>query len=1210
MSVVDPHLVTKTCLRICVFIMLVTGLLVGLMNTYVEAQGTTGTILGTVTDSSGGAVPDATVRITNTGTSATQVITSDAQGRYSVPDLPVGDYQVGTEKSGFQNVVHQGITLSAGANVVVDFSLPVGQVAQTVTVQGNVTQVETSSAAISSTVEPQQMRDLPLNGRDFEQLILLAPGAVQQTGGNTTANSFVGFQPYWSVSGSRSNGQGELLDGTDIQNYENRGSGSGILGTTLGVDAITEFQLLTHGYGAQYGGNGVVVNAVTRSGTNDYHGSAYEFVRNAAMDARNFFNVQNPPFSKNQYGATLGGPIKKNKMFFFVNYEGINQNTGETVINTLPDALAQSGVIPIPSTGVPAACTTTGEAAGLMNCGLGSPNAAKFAVIQPYLNLYPSLGASSPVMSQNQAWEKVTLGNPVDLGNGTEQMAVTAQSPGMENYVVGRYDWTMSEKDSLFARYVFDGASLKDPFYNSWPMFPEYDRTRNQFTTIGQKHIVSNDLINSLQGGYTRTFINIEEQSAPGSPLNYNGDMFVNAGEPVVDGTLGVGSGVTGFMTPLDVFRDAQNKISLSDDLFWIKGAHSLRFGGGLIRIQTNNLHPYPSDGQWSFSSLTNFMLDTPSSYTGACNYYNTVHPMPGCVEANGSPDPFPSAQHDARETDFAMYVQDDWRVSSTLTLNLGLRYAPTTDPWDAMNTIYQLVPVPYGSNGNLPPSLGTPAPTSFTAEHNFMLRNDSFHNIDPRIGLAWDPFKDHKTSVRAAYGIYHIVMAARDYAYGESFGPPFTVQAQTTNLSSFPLAFQTAAASQISITYGINPYDTTPYMQQYNLSIQRQVMKNTVLTVAYVGSHGTHLLAQQDMNPPVALGQAGAISLANGQSLWPSFSGQTQSLVFTSGTGTNTGNGVFTCASAGGCTLATASGQPIVDPSTGLESYAHVLQSGTSYSIQANTRVNPNFANINGAASESNSSYNALQAGLVRQLSSNLSLQVSYTYSECMDISSGNEGYDSGHVPEDTYDPGLDRGPCVFMTRHNLTTNGLYLLPFTRNRLVSGWQIGGIFSFFTGEPVNGPTIGYNQGADIIPADQEQRPNYSASAPGCNGQPLRPNPVTGNGVFWYNPACFTVPITGEPGNLGRSAFFGPDSTTLSLSLQKNTRISERLNLQLRAEFFNVLNNVNFGTPAGSFSQGSTASAATVITGTPNATFGQITTAAAPRQIQLSVKMLF
>ncbi len=473
-------------LRLVYALALSVGLLVGASDIRLAAQGTTGTILGTVTDASGGTVPEATVTLTNTGTNATQTVVSDAQGRYRFPDLPVGQYQIETKRNGFAAVVHTGITLDPGANVVVDFALRVGQVAQTVTVEGDISQVETTSSAISTTVEPTQMRDLPLNGRNFEELILLAPGVVNETGAGAAKNSYVGFGNYWSVSGSRANGQGELLDGTEVQDYQDRGSGSGILGTTLGIDAISEFQMLTNTYGAQFGGNGSVVNAVTRSGTNSLHGSVYEFLRNSALDSTTFPATTKQPFQKNQFGGTLGGPIKKDKMFFFVNYEGIRQATGQTNLRTVPDANALNGIIPEPSTGLTQNCSVVpGTKPVMENCGVGSPNAATFTnIIQPYLNLY------SPFTNLPGAIE-------LSPANGTEQIHVNANSPAREDYVMGRYDWTISQSDSLFARYLFDNANLTEPFYGGFPQWPNFDRTRNQFTTVGEKHLFSSSLIHS-----------------------------------------------------------------------------------------------------------------------------------------------------------------------------------------------------------------------------------------------------------------------------------------------------------------------------------------------------------------------------------------------------------------------------------------------------------------------------------------------------------------------------------------------------------------------------------------------------------------------------------------------------------------------------------------------------------------------------------------
>jgi Carboxypeptidase regulatory-like domain len=267
------------------------AVLFSMLVTLVKAQTTTATIVGTVNDSSGSAVPEAKVQVRNSGTGAIQVTTTDSQGRYRAPALPVGDYEVQTEKDGFQTAIRKGVTLNVGAEVVIDFSLAVGQVTQTVTVEAEVSQVETTSATLSNLVEPVQMRELPLNGRDFEQLVLLAPGVtVMQAIGFTNTH---GMGNSFSVSGSRPTGQWEILDDNDVLNFVNRNSGSGVLGTSLGVDAIAEFQVLTNTYSAQYGGNGAVINSVTKSGTNNLHGSAYEFFRNSALDARNYFDPAN-----------------------------------------------------------------------------------------------------------------------------------------------------------------------------------------------------------------------------------------------------------------------------------------------------------------------------------------------------------------------------------------------------------------------------------------------------------------------------------------------------------------------------------------------------------------------------------------------------------------------------------------------------------------------------------------------------------------------------------------------------------------------------------------------------------------------------------------------------------------------------------------------------------------------------------------------------
>ena len=346
------------------------------------------------------------------------------------------------------------------------------------------------------------------------------------------------------------------------------------------------------------------------------------------------------------------------------------------------------------------------------------------------------------------------------------------------------------------------------------------------------------------------------------------------------------------------------------------------------------------------------------------------------------------------------------------------------------------------------------------------MLRNPSLHNIDPRIGVAWDPFKDHKTSVRAGYGVYHAVLQARDYAYGGFYTFPYVAATQTSLAQlKFPTPFTSPVTGAISATYGMNPYATTPYLQQWNLSVQREIMRNTVVTVAYVGSHGVHLLEQAEENPPAPAGgetlpgagtscglsaglACGGISVASGTTIWPSFPGEFQSLVALPGSSSpavyNAANGTITCAA--GCTLATANQQPIIDPATGQPVYSHIVQTGTTtFSVQSNNRLNPFFGAQDGARSTALSHYNALQASFIRRMTNNFSLQVSYTYSDCIDTTSGSNTADGGTNATTTYDLNADRGPCNFMVRQNVTTNGLYELPFTKNQWVAGWQLGGV---------------------------------------------------------------------------------------------------------------------------------------------------------------------
>src|SRR5437773_11464748 len=444
----------------------------------------TAAVSGTVMESSGAVIGDSAIQIRNVGTGITQAVTSDGQGRYRFPDLGIGEYELQAAKTGFQTVVHKGITLTVGSNPVVDFSLPVGQAQQTVTVEGAVSLVETQSTAVGALVESKQMRDLPLNGRNFTQLLTLAPAVTQIPQGAPGAGStFYGNGQKYSIAGSRPSGQAYLLDDQDMTNFWNNGPGAGGLGTALGVEAIAEFQALTNTYSSQFGGNGAVINASSRSGTNGFHGSAYEFLRNDKLEARNFFDTvikpghttaEPPTYHQNQFGGSLGGPIKTDKAFFFANYEGLRKKQIVTNVVTVPGACAHQFLATIASGACGASVTE-------------NSNPAVRQAVRNAMALYPL---------PNYILE---LFGATEAASGTGQALVDDPNIGRQNYFLGRIDHLVSDRSSIFFRYVLDRADRD--FTNNIPYWPEFDRTRDHFVSIEERHVLSSKLVNLVHAG-------------------------------------------------------------------------------------------------------------------------------------------------------------------------------------------------------------------------------------------------------------------------------------------------------------------------------------------------------------------------------------------------------------------------------------------------------------------------------------------------------------------------------------------------------------------------------------------------------------------------------------------------------------------------------------------------------------------------------------
>jgi hypothetical protein len=1084
-----------------------------------EAQVRTATISGTVADSSGAVLVGAKIEVKNLGTGITQSVITDTQGRYSIPDLPVGSYEVRASATGFQTVVRTGITLTVGSQPVADFTLPTGPTSETVTVIGEAAQVDTRTATVSSLVTPTQMRELPLNGRNFSALLTLAPGVQtvpQSPAGGGGSATFYGQGTNYSISGSRPVGQSFLLDNTELQGFFNHGAGSSVTGNSLGVEAIEEFRVLTNTYSAEFGGTGAVVNAVSRSGKNTLHGSAFEFLRNSVFDAKNYFDdpvADIPSFRRNQFGGSLGGPIDKDKLFFFGAYEGLRQGQGQTGRQFVPSAGARQGILPCAALNNTANCTasTPDRNFGVPNINDPNPDKARIARI---LTLYP-LPNASPAPGLPVGSELIdSQGRRTGIGLFTSVNSEVIN----EDYVLGRMDYTISGKDSLFGRYIIDSAYRRIPYpLSQIALWPEVDNTKNQFFTIEERRIFSPKLVNSLRFNFART-------NERGRTDGFRDELDIIGGGRQNGAIFATGaqSGVTAIGASGTVpFVLVQNKFTVGDDLYLNAGSHSLKFGATVTRVQTNLSAPSYVGGNFTFGTLENFLNGTPLSMLG--------------MEA---PSPSFSTARYFREIDFFPYIQDEWKVTPRLTLNLGLRYAFATNAVAAGAAPLNVIINPLTATG-------------FTQVDHVLAKNPNVRNFDPRIGLAWDPFNDHKTSIRAGFGIFHEPVAPRTYAPAFYLAPPsgstilVNLRLATGNpnlpplLLSNPYGIGLPPGSVFAANYtafaGLDyTTDTSPYVMQYNLTIQRELPGRFIASAGYVGSSGVHLFSIRDQNLP---------------RLTP-----------------------------GGAGLP---GSP-TNPFSG-------------------TATNPNFGSLNNVAPSSHSTYHSLQASLNRQFSEGFVLGMSYTWSKCLDNGSVSSGLEQGAFPI-TYElrPDYDRGLCSFDIPQTFSANGIYSLPFRGNKFVEGWQLSGILSAFGGRPINiqtGFTFPSRSGLGGIVGD---RPNYS-NAPGCN-----PDRVLGDPNRWFDPSCYVLQQPGTLGNVPRHSIRGPNFFNTDFAVLKNTKVSEKLDIQFRAEFFNATNHPNFQAP----------NSYTLFTGTaanpaPNPNVGRIlATANSSRQIQFGLKFIF
>ena len=1110
------------------------------------AQEGTAALNGQITDHDGLAVAGARVQALNAGTNVSYAADTNISGLYLFPTLPAGTYRVTATKDGFQQEVRPGVELHVSDVITLNFSLRIGLVTQSLIIEGGAPLVETTGSAMGGLVNGRQIQDLPLNGRNYIDLSLFQAG-VTNSQNSTGTNGFGGMTgTVYSSNGAPVISNNFLLDGTQIANQSDWGTAS-YAGTTLGVDGIREYKVLTSTYDASYGMSmGSQMVMISKGGTNQYHGDVFEYFRNNALNARNFFDGPKiPQLEKNNFGASFGGPIRKDKTFFYAVYEGLQENLGFAANDLVPAAGCHGAAGTVITE---AACPTLGLAPG------GSVTIAN-ANIAAMLSLYP---------------------NP---NNGANSYLFGPSTKVGVNYGQIRFDRSFSSSDSFFARYTIDSANIDSANNQGIPIpsgtaFPEFrggGYDLDQFITLSETHTISPSMSNTARLAFSRTHFGSFPINVGSLPTGL--EPFIT-GRPFgffsITNLATVGTGR--LVGPPDSLH-LQNIYSFGDDLYYQRGKHSLRFGTLLNRFNEALTVPVNASGSASYVSFANFLKGIPLSYGG---------PLTGS-----------DINRYFLFNTLGFYAQDDYHITSRLTVNMGLRYEFMTTPREAEGKQYAIRNLTTDSTvlpgGEL--AAWIPGP---------VMQNGTYWNISPRLGFAWDFTGDGKTAVRGGAGIFYDVGNLGGAFVNEADGSYPAILYTATNPANAVVTFPITPPTVDSVLgSNIANAATTvyyhagqPYNLQYNLIVQRQLARNIAISAAYVGSRGVHLWQQLEGNPTIPT------AVVNGVQYWS--------------------NSVPLCAAG---TIPTC-------------------------------RINPNFATVNTNNTVGVSHYDSLQVVVNKRLSSGLEAQAAYTYSHSLDTPigqlvaadcAGAPGMDTGESSNTT---AYDYGPSCFDVRHNFRMSLLYYFPNLEpngllSKLVNGWWTGNIVALQTGFPFT-PILATNRSnsGNLVTMPDRVDINTQAIAQGTvlanaeggayvastNFIPYNPHTViTGNPNQWFNPNMFHMqPMVPCPnnaaltcgilGNAARGILRGPNLVEWDFSIVKDTKVplmGKQGLIQFRTEIFNILNHTNFGMPASATVFNGATSVLGAYQQAPLAGVGQITTTATTsRQIQFALKLIF